>query len=136
MSEGRFRLGELAESVFLTSNGIIRLVDRMVEAGLVSREEPCPGDCRGYDAVLTRPGRDTLMRVGLSQSRKTSEVFLNHVKPDEISVLRNVFNRVLETQGEKTYELRYNAGPAQTDGPALSLGVGLFGQPKKRLSRD
>lgn len=97
--EGRLRLGELAESVILTRSGITRLVDRMVEAGLISRE-PCPGDRRGYYAVLTQAGRDTLSRVGPGHSRKAGEVFLSHVKPDEVSVLRNVFNRVLEARGE------------------------------------
>ena len=56
---GRLRMGELAESVLLTRSGITRLVDRMIEAGLVLRE-PFPGDRRGYYAVITQEGRDTI----------------------------------------------------------------------------
>ncbi len=93
----RLRLGELAESVILTRSGITRLVDRMVEAGLI-RREPCPGDRRGHYAVLTQEGKDTLERVGPSHFRKAVEVFLNHVKPEEVSVLLGVFTRVLGAQ--------------------------------------
>jgi len=47
------RMSELADSVLLTRSGITRLVDRMIEAGLIVRE-PCPGDRRGYYAVITQ----------------------------------------------------------------------------------
>ena len=85
--DNRLRLGELAESVILTRSGITHLVDRMVEAGLI-RREPCPGDRRGYFGVLTQEGKDTLERVGPSHSQKAREVFLRHVKPEEVSVMR------------------------------------------------
>ena len=99
--DGRLRLGELADSVILTRSGITRLVDRMVEARLI-RREPCPGDRRGHYAVLTQEGKDTLKRVGPNHSRKVKEVFLSHVNPEEVSVLRGVFTRVLEAQrGQK-----------------------------------
>ena len=52
--EGRLQtMGELAESVLLTRSGITRLVDRRIVEGLVDRE-PCPGDRRGYYAVITQ----------------------------------------------------------------------------------
>jgi len=46
-------MSELADLVLLTRSGITRLVDRMIEAGLIVRE-PCPGDRRGYYAVITQ----------------------------------------------------------------------------------
>ena len=95
--DNRLRLGELAESVILTRSGIERLVDRMVEAGLI-RREPCPGDRRGYFAVITQEGKDTLERVGPSRSQKAREVFLRHVKTQEVSVMRGVFTRVINAQ--------------------------------------
>ena len=52
------RMSELADLVLLTRSGITRLVDRMIEAGLIVRE-PCPGDRRGYYAVITQKGLDT-----------------------------------------------------------------------------
>lgn len=92
--EGRLRLGELADSVLLTRSGITRLVDRMIGAGLVDRE-PCPGDRRGYYAVITQKGRDTIERVGPDHSRDAWQVFLGHVSEEEAVLMATVFRRVL-----------------------------------------
>lgn len=95
----RLRLGELAESVILTRSGITRLVDRMVEAGVI-RREPCPDDRRGHYAVITQQGKDTIERVGPSHSKKAQDIFLNHVSAEEAALMRSVFVRVLESQGK------------------------------------
>ena len=92
--ECRLRMGELAESVLLTRSGITRLMDRMIEAGLVDRE-PCPGDRRGYYAVITQKGRDAIERVGPDHSKDAWEVFLGHVSEEEAVMMRKVFGRVL-----------------------------------------
>ena len=92
--EGRLRMSELAESVLLTRSGITRLLDRMIEAGLVVRE-PCPGDRRGYYAAITQQGRETIEKVGPDHSRDAWEVFLGHVSEEEASLLEKVFSRVL-----------------------------------------
>lgn len=92
--DGRLRMGELAESVLLTRSGITRLLDRMITAGLVVRE-PCPGDRRGYYAVMTQLGRDTIEKVGPDHSKDAWEVFLGHITAEEAAVLGKVFRRVL-----------------------------------------
>ena len=92
--DGRLRMGELAESVLLTRSGITRLVDRMIVAGLVDRE-PYPGDRRGYYAVITQKGRDTIERVGPDHSRDAWKVFLGHITEEEAVLLGRVFKRVL-----------------------------------------
>ncbi|MCH7737266.1 MAG: MarR family transcriptional regulator [Chloroflexi bacterium] len=92
--EGRLRMGELAESVLLTRSGITRLVDRMIGAGLVLRET-CPGDRRGYYAVITQKGRDTIEKVGPDHSKDAWEVFLGHITDEEAVLLGKVFSRVL-----------------------------------------
>jgi DNA-binding MarR family transcriptional regulator len=92
--EGRLRMGDLADSVLLTRSGITRLVDRMIVAGLVARE-PCPGDRRGYYAVITQLGRDTIEKVGPDHSKDAWEIFLGHITEEEADVLWKVFNRVL-----------------------------------------
>src|SRR4051812_23902136 len=51
--------GEIQRKLLVTSGGITYLVDRLVEKGLVVREE-CPNDRRARYAVLTDQGR-TLM---------------------------------------------------------------------------
>ena len=92
--DGRLRMGELAESVLLTRSGITRLVDRMIVEGLVDRE-PCAGDRRGYYAVITQKGRDTIERVGPDHSKDAWEVFLGHINEEEAVLMGKVFNRVL-----------------------------------------
>ena len=92
--EGRLRMGELAESVLLTRSGITRLVDRMIAEGLVDRE-PCPGDRRGYYAVITQKGLDTIERVGPDHSKDAWEVFLGHIDEEEAELMGKVFSRVL-----------------------------------------
>lgn len=92
--DGKLRLGELADSVLLTRSGITRLVDRMIEAGLVLRE-PCPGDRRGYYAVITQQGRDTIEKVGPDHSKDAWEVFLDYIDDEEAETLVKVFKRVL-----------------------------------------
>ena len=93
--EGKLRMGELAESVLLTRSGITRLVDRMIGAGLVDRE-PCPGDRRGYYAVITQKGLDTIEKVGPDHSNDAWDVFLGHINDDEAELMDQVFGRVLE----------------------------------------
>ncbi len=92
--EGRPRMADLADSVLLTRRGITRPVDRMIVAGLVARE-PCPGDRRGYYAVITQLGRDTIGKVGPDHSKDAWEIFLGHITEEEADVLGKVFNRVL-----------------------------------------
>ncbi len=96
--EGRLRMGELAESVLLTRSGITRLVDRMIKEGLVARE-PCPGDRRGYFAVITQKGKDTIEKIGPDHSKDAWEVFLGHITQEEAALLGQVFSRVLNAGG-------------------------------------
>lgn len=92
--DGRLRMGELAESVLLTRSGITRLVDRMIAAELVVRE-PCPGDRRGYYAVITQKGLDTIEEIGPDHSKDAWESFLGHITEEEAAVMGQVFRRVL-----------------------------------------
>jgi MarR family 2-MHQ and catechol resistance regulon transcriptional repressor len=58
-ADGRLTMSRLSEEVSLTTGGVTRLVDRMVEAGLVSRQN-CPSDRRSVHVVLTSAGQSTL----------------------------------------------------------------------------
>jgi DNA-binding MarR family transcriptional regulator len=55
-SECSLRFKELGKKVFLTRYGITRLVDRLVEQGLVERKV-CESDKRGVWARLTSQGK-------------------------------------------------------------------------------
>ena len=55
-------MSKLSANVALTTGGITRLVDRMVEADLVARQN-CPNDRRSVHVVLTPTGHATLGRA-------------------------------------------------------------------------
>jgi DNA-binding MarR family transcriptional regulator len=63
--DGRLTMSRLSADVALTSGGVTRLVDRMVEAGLVLREN-CPNDRRSVHVVLTPEGR-TVLELALEE---------------------------------------------------------------------
>jgi MarR family transcriptional regulator, 2-MHQ and catechol-resistance regulon repressor len=56
---GQVSMGSLAQQVALTSGGITKMLDRMIDAGLV-RRVPCPTDRRVLFATLTPKGQATL----------------------------------------------------------------------------
>src|ERR1700735_5526532 len=60
--EGRLTMSKLSTDIALTTGGVTRLVDRMVEAGLVARQN-CPSDRRSVHVVLTPEGQATLHRA-------------------------------------------------------------------------
>lgn len=78
---GQVSMGALAQQVALTSGGITRLLDRMIEAGLVQRV-PCPTDRRVQFAALTDHGRaklDEALRVHAADLR---DVFADFSEQD------------------------------------------------------
>ena len=91
---GRLRMQELSNSVLLSKSGLSRLVDRMVEAGLVRRER-CEDDRRGWFAVLTDQGRSALRRAAPVHLRGIQEHFARHLEPDEVEALIAALSRVV-----------------------------------------
>jgi MarR family 2-MHQ and catechol resistance regulon transcriptional repressor len=66
--KGPLLLGEIQRKILVTSGGITYLVDRLVEKGLVKREE-CPSDRRARYAVLTPAGDALIRRIFPGNSR-------------------------------------------------------------------
>jgi MarR family transcriptional regulator, 2-MHQ and catechol-resistance regulon repressor len=60
--EGMLRMSDLAAQTTLTSSGITRVVDRLVERGWVTRQA-CATDRRTTYAVITDTGRSLLAEV-------------------------------------------------------------------------
>ena len=96
--DGRLRMQALSELVFLTSSGLTRLLDRMVEAGLVRREST-PDDRRGVYAVLTDRGREALDEVHPAHGQAVEEHFLRHLDDADADALSRAFEKILK--GEK-----------------------------------
>jgi len=60
--KGPLLLGEVQRKILVTSGGITYLVDRLVEKGLVKREQ-CPEDRRARYAVLTSAGQALIKKI-------------------------------------------------------------------------
>ena len=60
--KGPLLLGEVQRKILVTSGGITYLVDRLVEKGLVKREQ-CAEDRRARYAVLTPAGQALIKRI-------------------------------------------------------------------------
>ncbi len=74
----RLRLHELADRVVLSRSGLTRLVDRLEKAGLL-RREACDSDRRGFYAVLTDEGRQTLHETWPAYARGIQRYFAKHL---------------------------------------------------------
>lgn len=57
--DGQVTMSSLAQQVALTGGGVTKMIDRMINAGLVERV-PCPTDRRVAYATLTQQGQDKL----------------------------------------------------------------------------
>jgi MarR family 2-MHQ and catechol resistance regulon transcriptional repressor len=71
--KGPLLLGEIQRKILVTSGGITYLVDRLVEKGLVKREE-CPNDRRARYAVLTPAGDALIRRIFPDHAKKIAQV--------------------------------------------------------------
>ena len=93
--DNRLRMGDLADAVMLSPSGLTRLVDRMVDAGLVARE-PCPSDRRVLYAQLTPAGRATLRRAAPTHLRGIDEHFASVLTDAEVAVMTRALGRVID----------------------------------------
>ena len=67
--ERKLPMSAMAETTMLTRSGITRLVDGLVECGLVERVS-CPNDARVSYATLTPAGSEKLREAGRTQHRQ------------------------------------------------------------------
>jgi DNA-binding MarR family transcriptional regulator len=80
------RMTELSERVRLSRSGLTRLVDRLVQAGLVERGH-CESDRRGTFAVLTGAGRDRLRRARPVHLGGVRRHFAEHLSPAQLAAV-------------------------------------------------
>jgi DNA-binding MarR family transcriptional regulator len=92
--DGRMRMQELADSIWLSKSGLTRLCDRIEEAGYLSRAS-CPTDRRGTFAVITDAGRAKVREATPIFSRASEDLFLQHLSSRERDVLRSAMRKVI-----------------------------------------
>lgn len=102
-SQGGLRLQELAEAINLSQSGLTRLLDRMIEAGLVERH-PCEQDRRGLFAKITVAGTVKLEAARPVYGRVLEEHFLRYLSCDEVAALDRVFKNIVQQERAYTEE--------------------------------
>lgn len=86
---GPTRIGELHRHVLLSQPALSRMVDRLVERGLVERCAD-PADGRGVRLSLTDAGRDRQRQVGLGHARSVARAVSAELSPDELRQLATI----------------------------------------------
>lgn len=94
----RIRMRQLADRVVLSKSGVTRLIDRLVEDGLVERCAT-PDDARGAEAVLTELGLDRLRRASRTHLRGIAEHFLAVIDEDDLGAIERSMLAVAEGVG-------------------------------------
>ena len=88
------RQTDLADAMGLSLSRVSRLIDALAARGLVERR-PCPGDARAVNVALTSTGRVRASAAQDTIHAFVAERFMDHVSPEEISVLARVFSRLI-----------------------------------------
>lgn len=94
----RIRMSRLAEALLLSKSGVTRLVDRLVEDGLVTRSS-CSSDARGAEATLTDAGIERLRSASPTHLRGISAYFLEAIPDDDIAAVHRAMQRVADHAG-------------------------------------
>lgn len=100
--EHRMRMSELADRMAFSRSRITYQVDSMTKRGLTVRES-APDDRRGYRAVLTASGLQTLQQAMPKQAASVRELFLDDLDADELACVERIFTRLrhrLRNEGE------------------------------------
>lgn len=93
--DGRLTMSRLSSDVALTTGGVTRLVDRMVEAGLVERQN-CPNDRRSVHVVLTPKGHDVLAQAIAAHIDGIDRHLMAHLEEADRTALTAVLTKVLD----------------------------------------
>lgn len=92
------RMSELAEAVLLSNSGMSRRVARLVERGLLHREQS-RNDARVFRVRLSRAGKLALDEAWEIYRGMIEDSFIRLVTPAEAMQLGRIFQRVLDRVG-------------------------------------
>ncbi len=95
---GALRMQELGERVVLSRSRVSRVVDEMVDAGLVEKR-PDPEDGRATLAVPTPAGRRARRRAAPAYLAAIERHFAAHLGPDEAAVIAAGLRRAAAAGG-------------------------------------
>lgn len=92
------RIRDLGAHVLLSQPALSRLVDRLVERGLIGRCAD-PADGRAAQISLTEAGREVQHRIGLAHARSVTAAMAAALTPEELDQLETL-TRKLASQEE------------------------------------
>ncbi|UGQ45383.1 MarR family winged helix-turn-helix transcriptional regulator [Massilia endophytica] len=92
--EHRLRMSELAQHVVLTRSNLTRLADRLMAAGLLSREQDL-NDRRGAYAVLTAEGKALRKKMWPHYSAAIGELYDSRLSAEEQRVLGSALRKLI-----------------------------------------
>jgi DNA-binding MarR family transcriptional regulator len=93
--EGRLTMSRLSADVALTTGGVTRLVDRMVDAGLVERKN-CPSDRRSVHVVLTPEGGAMLEKAVAAHIEGIDRYLFDPLNAGDRVALETALTKVLD----------------------------------------
>lgn len=97
------RIGELQGGVLLSQPGLSRMVDRLVQRGLVERAHDA-ADGRAVRVRLTAAGRALQQAVGRAHARSVSHAVGQALDADEMRELERLCRRLIDHRRSSTDE--------------------------------
>ncbi len=85
---------QLATHIMMSSSGLTRLVDRMIQAGLLERKRAA--DRRAVHVFLTPKGKTTIESVMPHHQARVKACVLQHLNHNEMHALRQRCQQMLE----------------------------------------
>lgn len=112
--KGPLLLGELGQTILVSSGGITFLVDRLEKRGLVMREE-CEADRRARYGVLTREGEKLVQRIFPEHQARIRAVLAGLDAPAQAQAAE-----MLKRLGRHAATLEVEPPPARTRGAKVA----------------
>jgi DNA-binding MarR family transcriptional regulator len=103
LSEAPARTRRMSELAALASGSVSRLshvVSRLEAKGWV-RREPCPGDGRSINAILTEPGWQKVVETAPGHVAAVRRLLIDTLTPEELGSLGAISTQILKAQGIK-----------------------------------
>ena len=92
---GALRPFELEGRLLLAQYNLSRLLDRMVQAGLIEKQ-PCPNDRRGFGLVLTEAGRELRQRLWPFYRQAITDRIGAFLQPGEAELLSELLRKLID----------------------------------------
>lgn len=117
--ERRIRMRHLADEVILSKSGVTRLIDRLVDDGLVERSA-CLSDARGAEAVLTERGMARLRAASKTHLRGIDEHFLTILDSAELGAIERTMSSIAAHAGPGLMAEPGRCGPDTMEPPGAA----------------